>query len=1857
MSTSTEEVIAALRASMVENEQLRRQNDELVAATREPVAVVAMGCRFPGGADSPEALWEFLMNEGDAVSGIPDNRGWNPETLQGTEGAFLPDADEFDAAFFGISPREALTMDPQQRLLLQVSWETVERAGVVPATLRNSLTGVYFGATGPTYGQNLGDASKGYEGQLITGSAAYAIAGRVSYTLGLQGPAVTLDTACSSSLVAIHQALQALRAGECDLALAGGATVLASPELFVGADSHDVLAFGGRCRSFDADADGTAFSEGIGVLLLERLTDARRNGHPVLALLAGSAINHDGPSNGLTAPNGRAQRKVIQQALRNANLTADQIDAVEAHGTGTKLGDPIEAHALLDVYGKQRPEDRPLWLGSIKSNLGHALAAAGVAGVVKMVMAVRNGVLPKTLHVDRPSPRIDWSRGGVELLREHRPWQDTGQPRRAGVSAFGISGTNAHVIVEQADFQASAAGRAAPERVDAGGPAPWLLSARSPGALRDQARWLRAHVERNPDVSPRDIACSLAGTRTAFIEQRAVVVGDETASFVPGLELLASGKVTDRTPGVVTGPADAGGKVVFLFPGHGSQWVGMAAELLDTAPVFAQRFREVASALEVYVDWSVEDVLRGAEGAPDLVRPDVVSPVLFAVMVSLAALWRSHGVKPDVVVGHSQGEIAAACVTGALSIEDGARLMAQRIRIFVDELLGKGLLATVALPRAELDELVAPYGDALVISGVNGPRASTVAGEPEPVKELVATLKERGVRATVLSPSLASHSPQVEPLRERLVDVLSFVRPRSGSVPMHSTVTGEVLAGPELDSAYWYENCRRPVEFEPVVRSLLSAGYRTFIEISPHPVLQAPVSDTAEEADVDLAYVGTLRRGHGGLDRFQLSLGQAWTRGVAVDWTDVIAAGTRVDLPTYPFQRRPYWLGASTDAVVSGPAGIRDDQAEARFWEAVEHTDLSALADALELDDEERQAPLPSVLPKLAAWRQRSRDAAVIDSWRYRVTWQPVGGVPPEPLSGTWLLMVPEAGASPELVDGCALALTEHGARPLRLVVGAERTGRAGLAAVLGEALEAHSEDRITGVLSLLGMDERPHPDGGAVSVGVAASAALPEVLNDSGLAARLWYATRGAVSVTGSDPAPSTWQALVWETGRSEGPALARRWGGMIDLPVALDERARGRVAGVLSGSAGENQAAVRASGLFGRRLRRAPLGDAPAAQEWLPDGTVLVTDGTGPLGAQVARRLARAGTPHLLLTTPHGAAVTDSTAFEAELLESGAGRITVVPCDLGDRDQVAAVLDRAPEDQPLTAVLHVAGALPEGDAAGGESAGLRERLEGATHLHTLTRHRNLTAFVLFSSCASEFGPARGGDHLPGGAFLDALAERRRGEGLPATSVAFGRWADAEGRSGAAAGTRALDEMDRELGIDALWREFGRDETTPVISAVDWDHVAAGVESGAPNPFFSAIEEVRGALEIRARRSADTVGGASAEGSLRDQLAVLPDRERAESVTTLVRAQMAELLGHGGPEDVGINQPITSMGFDSLTATSLRKRLSTLTGLRLPGGLAVDHPTPAAIGRYLAGLLGEGGEAEQPRGGEGLTALFLRACAEGKLAEIHDLTVGMASFRPSFVSSAELSSEPRLVPLSEGAAEPMLLCFPSYAWQQSPYYYGPFGAGFGNGRRVQVLGLPGFSDGEPLPASVDALADALAEAAVRAAAGRPFALAGHSAGGLIAGVVAARLESAGTGPRALVLLDTPTWDADSARSRAWFDAVNESLMRKSGEAAGAVGEEVAADLAAGLGDDEAWITARARYSTLDYSVKRIEAPTLLARASQPLPGLPADADWRMSWHLDHTLVDVPGDHFSMLEAEHAGRGALAVDAWLRGLA
>ncbi|WP_063771871.1 type I polyketide synthase [Kitasatospora mediocidica] len=900
----------------------------LAADRDEPIAIVGMACRLPGGVVTPEDLWRLVSEGRDAVSGFPADRGWdvgglfdedqeNIGTSYVDQGGFLHDAGLFDAGFFGISPREALAMDPQQRLLLEMSWEALERAGVDPASLKGRDVGVFSGVMTQGYGIG-GVIPPELSGFTATGSAMSVASGRVSYVFGFEGPAVTVDTACSSSLVAMHLAAQALRSGECSLALAGGATIMATPHTFVEFSRQKALAPDGRCKAFSSTADGTGWGEGAGVVVLERLSEARRNGHRILAVLRGSAVNQDGASNGLTAPNGPSQQRVIRKALANAGLTTTDVDVVEAHGTGTSLGDPIEAQALLATYGRGRPADQPLWLGSVKSNVGHTQAAAGVAGVIKMVEALRHGVLPPTLHVEEPTPQVDWSVGAVELLTEAREWPETGRPRRVGVSSFGLSGTNAHLILEQAPEEEPA------PVAEPDGVLPLVVSAASTGSLAGQAERLASFLDGPEPLSLPGVADVLA-TRRAALSERAVVVAGSTDEAWAGLGALARG---ESSPGVVSGSVSGAGRTVLVFPGQGSQWVGMGRELLDSSAVFAERVAACAVALGPWVEWSLVDVLRGDAPAELLERVDVLQPASFAVMVGLAAVWASVGVVPDAVVGHSQGEIAAACVSGALSLEDAARIVAVRSRVIAGSLAGRGGMASVALSEADAVERLGRWADRVEVAAVNGPASVVVAGDAEALDEALEVLAADGVRVRRVAVDYASHTRHVEAIEETLAEAFADIESQAPLVPFFSTVTSEWVSEPGvLDGGYWYRNLRGQVRFGPAVASLLSEGHTVFVESSAHPVLVQPINEIADADDATALVTGTLRREEGGLRRLFLSMAELFVRGVAVDWTGVLptdSGSVPVDLPTYAFDHQHYWLQTSpaTDAASLGQATV-----------------------------------------------------------------------------------------------------------------------------------------------------------------------------------------------------------------------------------------------------------------------------------------------------------------------------------------------------------------------------------------------------------------------------------------------------------------------------------------------------------------------------------------------------------------------------------------------------------------------------------------------------------------------------------------------------------------------------------------------------------------------------------------------------------------------------------------------------------------------------------------------------------------------------------------------------------------------
>ncbi|MGC4806092.1 SDR family NAD(P)-dependent oxidoreductase [Micromonospora sp. DT233] len=1709
------------------------------AAPGEPIAIVAMGCRYPGDVRTPEDLWNLVADGRDAITEFPGNRGWDVAGLYDAEpgvpghtytrsGGFLNDADRFDASFFGISPREATAMDPQQRLLLETSWETLERVGLTADAVRNTPVGVFIGATSQEYGPRLYEPTSGYDGYLLTGVTTSVASGRIAYVLGLEGPAVTVDTACSSSLVAVHLAAQALRNGDCTLALAGGAAVMTSPGMFVEFSRQRGLSPDGRCKAFSAAADGTGWAEGVGVVLLERLDDARRNGHDVLAVIRGSAINQDGASNGLAAPNGLAQERVVRQALASAGLDPAEVDAVEAHGTGTRLGDPIEAQALLATYGRQRPADQPLWLGSLKSNIGHTQAAAGVGGIIKMVLAMRHGLLPATLHVDEPSPHVDWSSGAVSLLTEAVPWPESGRPRRAAISSFGISGTNAHVIIEGP----GEAEQATPEHVDTLQAAvPWLLSAADDQALLAQAVRLREHLVRNPALDPADVGYSLLTTRSLFPHRAAVVAtgGDDLRA---GLEALIAGTGADVVRGVAVGTGP-----VFVFPGQGSQWAGMAVELSRTSPVFAARLDECARAFAEHVDWSLPDVLRGEPGAPGLDRVDVVQPVLFAVMVSLAALWRSAGVEPVAVVGHSQGEIAAACVAGALSLRDAARVVTLRSRA-LRRLAGTGGMVSVALPADRVRALLTELPEGMTIAAVNSPAATVVSGDPGALDDLLARCEHDGVRARRVPVDYASHCSHVEIIRDELLAALADLNPGAARVPMYSTLTGSELTDTTaLDADYWYRNLRNEVAFEPAVRSLAERGHRLFIEVSPHPVLAMAVQDTVEEIGVRAAALGTLRRDEGDWRRFVISLAAAQVNGATVNPEAYFSgARRRVELPTYAFQSRHYWLDRQESGQDPAGLGLRSsghpllgavatlaDGAGELFTTRLSLAAHPWLADHAVGDQvflpgtafvelavhagrgvgyhvlAELTVEAPLVLPaegavqlqvivhaadeagqrEVTVHARPDEDPAAGEPWtRHAVgaltqagpepapslpSWPPVAS--PVDLSTTYpaladrgyhygpafqgllrawrdgddlwaevaLAEEQRAGAEhfdlhPALFDAALhVALPAVGADDGRLLLpfvwtdvrmhagGAtalrvhvrllgDDTVRLTLADTTGAPVASVTALRLrpavaatTAARPLFAVRWRPvpgitaeplpgavvlghdHPDLDALIEAVDAGAPIPPLVvapvgapEDSGDTVGQAHATaRWTLDLLGR------WLG----DGRFEGSRLVLLAGGASGIepvapgvaPVAglvrsaqaehpgrvqlLDAGAADLPAVLVAASRGEPEAALRDGTVLVPRLGRTPVADRAGAPVLNPDGTVLITGGTGTVAAAVARHLvARHGVRHLLLLSRRGATAPGADRLAGELTAVGA-RVTVTACDITRPGALEEVFAAVPATHPLTAVFHAAGALA--DATLGSLTGerleavLRPKVDAAWRLHELSAGLDLAAFVLFSSVVGTLGGPGQANYAAANTFLDSLARHRHHLGLPATSMAWGLWAEGSGMTGhldpghlarlRRAGLAPMPEPEALALLDAALASGLPTVVPAVLETASLRRLAA---AGTLPPLLSEL------VPTPVRRAATAVAPGAA--SWIGEMAALPADRRDEVMVALVRAQVAAVLGHDRPETIDPERAFKELGFDSLTAVELRNRLNASTGTRLPATAIFDYPTITA----LVGLL-----------------------------------------------------------------------------------------------------------------------------------------------------------------------------------------------------------------------------------------------------------------------------------------------------------
>ncbi|WP_371409291.1 SDR family NAD(P)-dependent oxidoreductase [Micromonospora zamorensis] len=1605
-----------------------RQELQAVRAERaEPIAVLGIGCRFPGGVRSADDLWHLVADGSDATSEFPVGRGW-PEDIYDpdpdrtghsytTRGGFLHDAGEFDAAFFGISPREAVAMDPQQRLLLETAWEAVENAGLTAAAVRDTDTGVFVGTMYDDYGMRISQPPEELEGFIGLGSASSVASGRIAYTFGLHGPAITVDTACSSSLVTIHLAMQALRNRECTMALAGGATVMASPGVFIEFSRQRGLSADGRCKSFSAHADGTGWGEGAGLLLLARLSDALRDNHPILGVIRSCAVNQDGTSGQLSAPNGPAQRRVISSALAAAGLSSTDVDVVEAHGTGTTLGDPIEARALLAVYGgAERTAGRPLWLGTVKSNIGHTQAAAGVAGVIKMLMAMRHGTLPRTLHAGEPTPHVDWASGPLALLDEPRPWPISGdRPRRAAVSSFGISGTNAHLILEEPP----APGTAPVPRPEAAGPglAPWLLSARTPEAVRAQARELAAYVSANPELDLADAGHTLS--RRSRFDYRATVTAGDRQELVTGLaEVAGAAEITFA----------GGGRTAFMFTGQGAQHPGMGRRLYQRHPTFARAFDEICEQF----DGPLRDIMWDSEAIHET---GYAQPALFAVEVALYRLLEQYGVRPDYLVGHSIGEVAAAHVAGSLDLADACALVTARAGLMQGLPAGGAMLAA----RTGEDVLRRYLVDGVDLAAVNGPDSSVISGPAERVAEVAARLAADGVRTRALTVSHAFHSALMEPILEEFRTAAGALKFGEPSIPVVSALTGRPVTAFTAD--YWVRQLREPVRFADALATLRELNVTTYLEIGPDAALSPLVTEgTAiplQRADRDLTVVGQLARAH--------------EHGVPVHWP-AIHAGRHVTLPGYPFQRRTYWLlTASPTGRTSNHAVLHDHHRLAAddghlftgrltsathpwlddhaigdgrhlvpatlFLDLVMHAAEQIGCDLVEELTVHRPALLTRGLDLQLALRPDGDGYAVAvhartdadAPWtRHATATIAVGTGAAAPTTfGDW----PLRGALTTLAEevsgaghGVHPALLDAAVRPL-LAGGAAPSAWRGVRRLAGRpaALRAHTRPTGADTYELVVTDEAGTP----VLVAASMTAGLPEIdvpadgettlrvvwrpidgpaespapaevtmvddlrepfpkaahrlaeqtlgmlqewLAEPGnTGRRLAFVTRRAVAVDTQAPDNLT-QAAVWGLVRSAQTEHPGRFV-LLDLDDTGDEHL------VAALETGQPQVAVRDGQLLVPRLTDRPdtAGTAGETPRPDPDGTVLITGGTGALGALVARHLVDAhGLRHLLLTSRSGEAAPGASDLVAELTAVGA-TVTVRACDTADPDQLAALLDAVPTQHPLTAVVHAAGVVDDATVAALTPAqldtALRPKLDAAWHLHQQTQHAGLAAFVLFSSVSGVLGGAGQANYAAANTFLDALAHHRRANGLSATALSWGLWEQASGITGRLtetdiarirrSGLIPLSTPQALAHLDAALK-FGQPHLVP--ARLDRSALRTLADSGLLPPLLQDLVPPARRRATHERPREDWL----------ERLRGLPRAEQETLTLDLVRAQISTVLGHSGAAAVDARTAFKDLGFDSLTAVQLRNQLNARTGLELPATLAFDHPTPAALAAHL---------------------------------------------------------------------------------------------------------------------------------------------------------------------------------------------------------------------------------------------------------------------------------------------------------------
>ena len=1494
----------------------RRLLGETAAPPRgpEPIAIVGMSCRFPGGSDTPEAFWHLLTNRVDAISEIPADR-WNADALYDADataagkvatkwGGFIDGIADFDPYVFGISPREAARMDPQQRLWLEVAWEAFEHAGITLEALAGSETGVFLGLhshSSDYFWMQLRDPAS-MDAFTGPGNAHNIAAGRLAYLLDLLGPALTIDTACSSSLVAVHTACQSLRAGDCGVALVGGVNALLSPIWSIPLSRMQMLSPTGRCRAFDASADGFVRSEGAGAVVLKRLSDAIADEDNVLAVIRGSAVNQDGRTNGITAPNGLAQRALLRAALANAGVPAAAITHVETHGTGTALGDPIEFEALAEVLGEGRPAGRPCWIGAVKSNFGHLEGAAGIAGLIKVVLALRHRAVPPVVHFSKLNTHIAVDGRSFPVPTRMEPWTGDG-PLTAGVSSFGWSGTNAHVIVEEAPARPKSAATADAVLV-------LPVSARSPEGLTALAARYRAFLGAGADGASIEAICRTAAIRRTHHDHRIAVVGDSLADFEQGLAAIAAGESSWL---VQSGRVRPGRKpsVVFAFTGQGPQWRGMGVDLLGRVPAATGMLERCDAIVREIAGWSLIEALGTEDSRLD--HTEVAQPAIFAVQAAIAAALRAWGVQPAAVVGHSLGEIAAAWCAGVLSLEDAVRVAVSRGRL-MERATGFGRMVSV---ERSVDDIRAVIDDwrGLSIGAVNGPQSTVLSGETQAVETAVAKLTAAGAESRYLPVQYAFHSEQMTAAAKEVEAALAGLTPRAAAIRMISSVTGAACPGTDLTAAYWRRNVRETVRFADAIAAV-AAESPVFVEIGPHPALRHAITASAAAAGAPIV-THSLHRGRDGYSSLRAVIGTLHTAGCAIDWQSLNPGRAEpIGLPTYAWQRERFWLEhvrPYTDSPVDAPA-------------AGDQPGHSSSAELQYVAEWVREASVPSQ--------------------------EPAFGAP-----GTWLLLADRGGVAARL----KVALEAAGHRVITHYALASGDGTdprdVDGVADLCRRVATSAASPMRGVVHLWSLDA---PSSGqldadtlAATEADACSSALGVVKALASLgtgAPPFWLATRNAQPIGN---APAVEQAAVWGLART----LAIEHPGTqcicVDLPNDTRTAVGGLLAEIGAAPSDEREIAIRDGARFVHRLSRASVADGHVSVQ--DDATYLVTGGLGALGLKTAEWLVSRGARHLVLTGRSAPGEVANVAI-ARMRKAGA-IVEAARADVSRRPDVDRLITSINASGfPLKGIVHSAGVLDDGVALQQSWDRLRTvfapKVAGAWNLHLATADLPLDFFVLYSSLASVLGSAGQANYAAGNAFVDALAHLRKAQGLPALSVGWGTW----GGSGMAA---SLNDADRRRHADAGFAEMDPDAAFAALEGA--------VRSGRAHVAIMAVDWARYA-RYRATtlpfvsRLAGTAAAAPAAPQVPHLLTAVqdaPPERRMSVVLQHVRRDVLAILGLAGSQRLDDDQGLRDAGLDSLMALELKNRLQAAIGQPLPSTLAFDYPTTAALATFVGEMLG----------------------------------------------------------------------------------------------------------------------------------------------------------------------------------------------------------------------------------------------------------------------------------------------------------